>query len=194
LKEHFPKFKARQHVNAPKMDQKESKEILIYLIRRDLRTSDNPILHSLSTQKHHPFTYILPLYIFNADQLDISGFIPEGEDAKSPYKQPRSQVGGFLRYGPHRSKFLVESVWDLKEELEKLGSGLCIRVGSISDVIRELIPQLSRTERSLKVGAIWMVSEEGIEESAEERTVQDACVEGNVNFKLWDNEKYLIDE
>jgi deoxyribodipyrimidine photo-lyase len=149
----------------------EYKQALIYLIRRDLRISDNPILHFLCTQKDNPFTYILPVYIFNAQQLEVSGFIPEGDGAESPYKEARSQVSGFPRCGPHRSKFLAESVWDLKEELEKLGSGLCIRVGSTSDVIRELIPRLSGTGRSLKVRAIWMVGEEGIEESSEERAV-----------------------
>jgi deoxyribodipyrimidine photo-lyase len=172
----------------------EYKQALIYLIRRDLRISDNPILHFLSTQKDNPFTYVLPLYIFNAQQLEVSGFIPEGDGAKSPYKEARSQIGGFPRCGPHRSKFLAESVWDSKEELEKLGSGLCIRVGSTLDVIREFIPQLGGTRRSLKVRAIWMVGEEGIEESSEERELRDACTECDIDFKLWNDEKYLIDE
>jgi deoxyribodipyrimidine photo-lyase len=82
----------------------------------------------------------------------------------------------------------------LKKELEKLGSGLCIRVGSTLDVIRELIPQLSGTGGGLKVGAIWMVGEEGVEESSEERAVQDACTKGCIDFKLLNDEKYLIDE
>jgi deoxyribodipyrimidine photo-lyase len=168
----------------------EQKQALIYLIRRDLRISDNPILHSLSTQKDHAFTYVLPLYVFNAHQLEVSGFIPEGDSGKNPYKEARSQVGGFWRCGPHRAKFLAESVWDMKAGLEKLGSGLCIRVGSTSEVIRELLSQL----KGLKVGAIWMVGEEGVEESREERAVRDACTEADVDFKLWNDEKYLIDE
>ena len=81
----------------------------------------------------------------------------------------------------------------MKEGLEKLGSGLCIRVGSTSDVIRELLLQL-HSEKGLKVGAIWVVGEEGIEESREERAVRDACTEADVDFKLWNDEKYLIDE
>jgi deoxyribodipyrimidine photo-lyase len=171
----------------------EHNQALIYLIRRDLRISDNPILHSLSTQKDHPFKYLLPLYIFNAQQLEASGFIPEGDGAKNPYKEARSEVGGFWRCGPYRAKFLAESVWDMKEGLEKLGSGLCIRVGSTSDVIRELLLQL-HSEKGLKVGAIWVVGEEGIEESREERAVRDACTEADVDFKLWNDEKYLIDQ
>lgn len=168
------------------------KETLIYIIRRDLRISDNPILHSLTTQKDR-FAYVLPLYIFNAQQLEVSGFIPEGDGAKSPYKEARSQVGGFWRSGPHRCKFIGESVWDMKEGLEKLGSGLCIRAGSISDVVKSLLPQLGG-KTGLSVRAIWIVGEEGVEESREERALKELCYEADVDFKLFNDEKYLIDE
>jgi cryptochrome len=188
--QHLTKSHARRHGSTAKM---ETKDTLIYLLRRDLRISDNPILHSLSTTKDHSFTHVLPLYIFNAQQLEVSGFIPQGDGAKSPYKEARSQVAGFWRCGPHRSKFLAESVWDLKEGLERLGSGLCIRVGSTSDVIRELLPQLNG-KPGLNVRAIWMVGEEGVEENREERAIRDICTEADVDFKLWNDEKYLIDE
>ena len=168
-----------------------TKDTLIYLLRRDLRVADNPILHSLSTQQDHSFTHMLPLYVFNAQQLEVSGFLQEGE--KSPYKEARSQVAGFWRCGPHRAKFLAESVWDVKEGLEKIGSGLCIRVGSTSDVIRQFIPHLSG-KAGLKVKAIWMVGEDGVEESREERAIRDICTEADLDFKLWNDEKYLIDE
>jgi deoxyribodipyrimidine photo-lyase len=171
----------------------DKKDTLIYLLRRDLRIHDNPILYSLSTQKDDTFTYVLPLYIFNAQQLEVSGFIPEGDGAKSPYKEARGQVAGFWRSGPHRNKFLAETVWDLKKGLEDAGNGLCIRVGSTLDVIRSLIPQLSG-KPGLKVKAIWMVGEDGIEENAEERAVRDICTEADIDFKLWNDEKYLIDE
>ncbi|KAN0119415.1 cryptochrome [Hyaloscypha variabilis] len=168
-----------------------SKDTLIYLLRRDLRVADNPILHSLSTQQDHSFTHMLPLYVFNAQQLEVSGFLQEGET--SPYKEARSQVAGFWRCGPHRAKFLAESVWDVKEGLEKIGSGLCIRVGSTSDVIRQLIPHLSG-KAGLNVKAIWMVGEDGVEESREERAIRDICTEADLDFKLWNDEKYLIDD
>jgi deoxyribodipyrimidine photo-lyase len=173
---HLASPQPKRHGSSSKMDKKDT---LIYLLRRDLRINDNPIFHSLSTQKDHPFTYVLPLYIFNAQQLEVSGFIPEGDGAKSPYKEARSQVSGFWRCGPHRNKFLADTV--------------CIRVGSTLDVIRSLIPQLSG-KPGLKVKAIWMVGEDGIEENAEERAVRDICTEADIDFKLWNDEKYLIDE
>ena len=97
--------------------------VLIYLLRRDLRVSDNPILHSLATSKNHGFTHVLPLYVFSAQQLEVKGFIPDS-NTMSPYREARSKVGGFWRTGPHRVSFLAECIWDLKEGLEKVGSGL----------------------------------------------------------------------
>jgi deoxyribodipyrimidine photo-lyase len=79
----------------------------------------------------------------------------------------------------------------VKEEFEKVGSGLCIRVGSTSDVIRELIPQLNG-KPGLNVRAIWMAGEEGVEENREERVARDICTEACIDFKLWNGEKYLI--
>ena len=187
---HWAGPQPKRRGSSSKMDTKDT---LIYLLRRDLRINDNPVFHSLSTQKDYPFAHVLPLYIFNAQQLEVSGFIPEGDGAKSPYKEARSQVSGFWRCGPHRNKFLADTVWDLKKGLEDTGSGLCIRVGSTLDVIRSLIPQLSG-KPGLKVKAIWMVGEDGIEENAEERAVRDICTEADIDFKLWNDEKYLIDE
>ena len=158
-------------------------------MRRDLRVSDNPILHCLAMQKGHDFTHLLPLYVFAAQQVEVSGFI-EG-DAKSPYPEARSQVGGFWRCGPHRAKFLVESVWDLKGGLEKIGSGLCIRVGMVNEVVRRM---MESEGNEMKVGGVWMVGEEGVEERREERDVKRACDELKVGFKLWVDEKYLVDE
>jgi deoxyribodipyrimidine photo-lyase len=163
-------------------------KVLIYSMRRDLRVSDNSILHSLSTQKDHGFTHLLPLYIFAAQQLEVSGFI-EG-DAKSPYPEARSRIGRFWRCGPHRAKFLSESVWDLKESLEKLGSGLCIRVGMVGETIAGIL----EAESELKIGGVWMNGEEGVEEVIEERDVKRICEKNGVDFKLWVDEKYLLDE
>jgi deoxyribodipyrimidine photo-lyase len=164
-------------------------KVLIYVMRRDLRVSDNPILHSLSSQEDHSFTHLLPLYVFAAQQLEISGFI-EG-DARSPYPEARSQIGGFWRCGPHRAKFLSESVWDLKGSLEKLGSGLCVRVGMVGEVVKKI---LEAEGSEMKVGGVWMTGEEGVEEGREERGIKDACEKNNVDFKLWVDEKYLVDE
>ncbi|CZR51632.1 related to cryptochrome DASH [Phialocephala subalpina] len=163
-------------------------KVLVYMVRRDLRVSDNPVLHSLATSKDHGFTHLLPLYVFNAQQLEISGFLKDGEP-KSPYREARSQIGGFWRCGPHRAKFLAECIWDLKTGLEKVGSSLCIRVGMPGEIVNDIL-----TKSDLKVDAVWMVAEEGVEENREERSVRSACRDSGVEFKLWTDEKYLIDD
>lgn len=166
--------------------------VLIYLLRRDLRVSDNPILHSLATSKNHGFTHVLPLYVFSAQQLEVKGFIPDS-NTRSPYREARSKVGGFWRTGPHRVSFLAECIWDLKEGLEKAGSGLCVRVGMVGDVVDDMLRKID-AKGEIKVGGVWMVEEEGVEEKQEENQVKKACRDADVEFKIWTDEKYLIDE
>lgn len=98
-------------------------------------------------------------------------------------------MAGFWRCGPHRAKFLAETLWDLKSGLEKLGNGLAIRVGHVGEVAQEIIDN-----EGVNVGAVWMTNEEAIEERDEESAVRDVCEKGGVEFKLWVDEKYLIDE
>jgi deoxyribodipyrimidine photo-lyase len=163
--------------------------ILVYLLRRDLRTSDNPIFNALITQKDHGFTHLLPLYIFPSQQIEISGFIRD-EDTKSPYPEARSRLGRFWRCGPHRAKFLAESVWDLKSSLEKIGSGLCIRAGMVAEVMNNIL----EFDAEKKIGAVWMTKEEGVEEERDENDTRLACDKAGVGFELWADEKYLVDE
>jgi deoxyribodipyrimidine photo-lyase len=166
--------------------------ILVYVMRRDLRVSDNPILDSILKNGTHDFTHLLPVYVFAAQQVEVSGFIPK-DGGKSPYPEARSQVGAFWRCGPHRAKFLAESVWDLKSGFEKLGSGLCIRVGMIDEVVKSLIDGFNDQENN-KVSAVWMTADEGVEEIREERATRRVCEKSGVQFKLWQDEKYLVDE
>jgi deoxyribodipyrimidine photo-lyase len=168
--------------------------VLVYLMRRDLRLEDNPVFHELTKQNPPTYTYLLPLYVFSAQQLEVSGFIPKDSATKSPYPEARSAVGGFWRCGPHRAKFLVESVWDLKEKLDEVGSGLEIRVGMVGEVIRQILEGIAKEEGEIKIGGVWMTEEEGWEEKREERDVRKACDEIGIEFKLFKDEKYFIDE
>ncbi|KAL2069295.1 hypothetical protein VTL71DRAFT_15633 [Oculimacula yallundae] len=167
-------------------------KVLIYLMRRDLRVSDNPVLNSLLSSKNHGFTHLLPLYVFSAQQLEVKGFIADSS-TKSPYREARSKVGGFWRTGPHRVSFLAECIWDLKEGLEKVGSGLCVRVGTVGDVVDDMLRKF-KEKGELNAGAVWMVGEEGVEEAGEESHVKKSCREADVEFKLVNDEKYLIDD
>ena len=171
-----------------------SSRVLIYLLRRDLRFSDNPVLHEISRswqQSQHPYTHLLPVYVFPAQQVEISGFLSSGNE-RSPFPEARSNAAGFWRCGPHRARFLAESVWDLKEKLEGVGSGLEIRVGMLGEVIKDTLAELKR--RETEVVGVWMTEEEGVEEKREEREVKNAVQDAGSKFNLWKDEKYYVDE
>ena len=168
--------------------------VLIYLLRRDLRFADNPILHEISKtfrQSQHPFTHLLPVYVFAAQQVEVSGFLSSDSD-RSPYPEARSNVAGFWRCGPHRTKFLAESIWDLKKSLGGVGSGLEIRVGMVGQVVKDMLDGFQKS--STEVVGVWMTSEEGVEEAAEEHDVRKAAEGAKAQFRLWTDEKYYVDE
>ena len=172
------------------------KKVLVYLLRRDLRVADNPIFHEISKlagQSQKPFTHVLPIYVFPAQQVEVSGFL-EDESKKSPYPEARSEVGKFWRCGPHRAKFLAQSVWDVKSELESRGSGLAIRVGMINDVLDDLLSAFQTKQQDVKVVGLWMTEEDGVEEKREERAAQSIAQKKGVDFRLWTDEKYFIDD
>lgn len=172
-----------------------SSHVLIYLLRRDLRLADNPVFYEISKlfqQSQCPFTHLLPIYVFPAQQIEVSGFLSSAEE-HCPFPEARSQLGGFWRCGPLRAKFLAESVWDLKSSLERVGSGLTIRVGLVGQIVAALLQHFKATE-GVDVYGVWMTSEEGVEEKREERDVRRAVEEAGKEFRLWKDEKYFIDE
>ncbi|KAF2810017.1 cryptochrome [Mytilinidion resinicola] len=148
-------------------------------------------------------THLLPLYVFPANQIEVSGFISEDDSgtskAKSPYPEARSEVGGFWRTGPHRAKFIAESVWDLKGKLERLGceSSVVTRVGLMGDIVDNIVSWYSQQrqgEVNGKVVGIWMTGEEGTEEAREERDVRRVAEDEGIDFRIWKDEKYYVDD
>lgn len=169
--------------------------VLIYLLRRDLRLADNPIFHEiarLNGQSQKPFTHLLPVYVFPAEQIEVSGFLSSNQE-RSPYKEARSEVGRFWRCGRLRSKFIAESVWDLKKDLESVGSGLAIRVGTFYDAVKSILDGY-RGRDDVDVHGLWMTAEEGWEELYEEKYVKELLDQEEKAFYLWKDEKYFIDE
>ena len=171
-----------------------SPRVLIYLLRRDLRLADNPIFHEISKtfqQSQHPYALLLPIYVFAAQQIEVSGFLTS-DSLRSPFPEARSNTAGFWRCGHHRAKFLAESVWDLKNSLAEVGSGLEIRVGMAGQVIDDLLKAFKN--ESTEVAGVWMTDEEGVEEKREEKDVKRAAEGAGIDFKLWVDEKYYVDE
>ena len=213
--------------------------VLLYILRRDIRLSDNPIFYNASLlcskisagarsrsqssppaplgrrdspiDPHEPnlpaATHLIPIYVFPANQIEVSGFLRTPDD-RSPYREAKSQVAGIWRTGPHRVKFLAESIWDLKRQLEGLecGSGLVIRVGMIEEIVEHMLASFAgdHTEKNGDSGGngkvkadvvgIWMAEEEGSEEKHDEEAVRSIAKAHGVEFRLWGNEKYFVDE
>lgn len=169
--------------------------VLVYLLRRDLRLADNPIFHELTrlnSQSKRPFTHILPVFLFPAQQVEVSGFL-SSEQEKSPYPEARSATGRYWRCGKLRAKFLAESVFDLRSDLERINSGLTIRVGTVKDVVRSILDGY-RERDDAEVQGLWMTSEEGWEEQIEEDNARNLMQEEKKEFKLWTDEKYFVDD
>jgi deoxyribodipyrimidine photo-lyase len=185
--------------------------ILIYVLRRDLRYTDNPVFHKIQKSFESgtaDFTHVLPLYVFASHQIEVSGFIPLGDEstptAKSPYPEARSKVAKFWRCGSHRARFLAESVWDLKNTLEQNSSGLIIRVGQIADVLTNIFDSLQgvkdcstgsgETLSAAQIAAVWMTKDYGHEELHESDAVQRVVEMAGAKFRLFTDEKYYVHE
>ncbi|KAK5735983.1 hypothetical protein LTR17_007818 [Elasticomyces elasticus] len=169
--------------------------VLIYLIRRDIRLADNPIFNEIARlhkQSQKPFTHVLPVFVYSAEQIEVSGFLAPGE-IRSPYREARSQVGGFWRCGRLRAKFVAESVWDLKKELETVGSGLAIRVGSLKDAVQSILDGY-RERSDAEVHGLWMTDEDAWEEYEEQEEVKGLLHKEDKEFRVLTDEKYFVDD
>ncbi|KAL8387153.1 hypothetical protein RB595_010118 [Gaeumannomyces hyphopodioides] len=165
------------------------RKILIYLLRKDLRVTDNPVLHHLASHKDHGFTHMLPVFVFPAHQIEVSGFVKDG--SKSPYAEARGRVSRYRRCGPYRAKFIAESVWDLKSSFESLDSGLELRAGMFKDVAEGLLDGLKKRGDT---GAVWMTAEVCPEETADEDAIAAVCQQHGFEFQRWVDEKYFVDD
>jgi len=169
-----------------------------------------------ATEQDKRFTHLLPIYVFPANQIEVSGFLQKGDsddtEVRSPYPPARSQVGNFWRCGPPRAKFITESVWDLKQGFERAGCNLAVRAGMLYDVAadaldwfdgvegKEDVPELgeqwtkdAHAQRGEVVG-VWMTSDDSVEESRDERAVKKMVERRGQEFRLFRDEKYYIDE
>lgn len=91
--------------------------LAVVWFRNDLRLHDN---EALSDALKHA-DEILPVYVF--DPRVWRGMLPHT---------------GLPKMGPHRARFIIESVADLKKNLRKRGADLLVRVGRPEEVLAEL--------------------------------------------------------
>ena len=90
----------------------ESKKVVVWF-RQDLRIHDNEaLIHAIAAGKE-----VIPVFVFD-DRIFKS---------KTKF--------GFPKTGPHRLRFTIEAIQDLRENLKSLGSNLVVRSGNTEEEI-----------------------------------------------------------
>ncbi|TXF91533.1 DASH family cryptochrome [Neolewinella aurantiaca] len=125
-----------------------SKRLAIVWFRRDLRLHDNEAL----TDALNHAEEVLPVYIF--DPREWQGTLAHT---------------GLPKMGPHRARFILECVADLRNNLAQKGADLIIRVGKPEEVLPKLI---------LESNASWVFCNR-------ERTTEEVMVQNAVEAALW---------
>lgn len=169
--------------------------ILLYLLRRDLRLSDNVVFSAIA--KSSRYTQLIPLYVVPPHQIQASGFL-SSPSKEYPYPDARSRLGGFWRTGPRRAQFIVEGLWNLKERSREVyGSDLVIRVGPADDVVREWLDNGDLGDR---IGGVWITRDWASEEMDEEQRIKQVVKDRerrqgrDIEWRVWDGEEMLIHE
>jgi deoxyribodipyrimidine photolyase len=129
-------------VRSLSMSATKSKPLHFHWFRQDLRLHDNPALNkciqnSNKSSKNDVSTGIVPIYCFDPRFL--------GGDTMTKF--------GSQKCGVMRAKFLLESVEDLRSNLEKKGSGLMVAYGHTEDVMAKLCKAIDDEVANAEQGA-----------------------------------------
>ncbi|XP_059087984.1 cryptochrome DASH-like [Tigriopus californicus] len=134
---------------------------VICFFRNDLRIHDNECL----SWAHQHFDFVLPLYCLDPEHF------------KGTYHF------GFPKTGFHRSKFLLESLTDLRHSLQKHGSNLIVRHEKPSVAIQELINQCSQS--IAPVSSVVFQKEVCSEEIQVESSIVKICQAAKIQVKTF---------
>ncbi|OIV90968.1 hypothetical protein TanjilG_16928 [Lupinus angustifolius] len=137
----------------------------IVWFRNDLRVRDN---ESLTTANNDSVS-VLPVYCFDPSDYGKSS-------------------SGFDKTGPYRAKFLIQSVTDLRKNLQSRGSDLVVRVGKPETVLVELA-------KAIGADAIYAHREVSHDEVKMEERIETVMKEENVEVKYsWGSTLYHVDD
>jgi deoxyribodipyrimidine photo-lyase len=123
------------------------RHIAIVWFRNDLRLHDNEAIY----EARKKCDFIVPVYVF--DERTFLG--------KTRY--------GFEKVGKFRTKFIIEAIADLRQNLQSIGSDLIIRIGKPEEIIFELA-------KSIKSTCIYC---------NRERTQEEVNVQDKLEKNLW---------
>ena len=129
-----------------------NKSILVWF-RNDLRVHDNEILHE-AVQKS---SRIIPVYIFDPRYYSSTPF-------------------GTQKTGKFRTKFILESVQDLKTSLQNLGGDLLVLNGKPEEILPGIVKKYQADE-------VYHHREVAAEETGISSSVEDALWKMQINLK-----------
>ncbi|CAH2057630.1 unnamed protein product [Thlaspi arvense] len=133
--------------------------------RNDLRVHDNECLNSANDE----CVSVLPVYCFDPRDYGKSS-------------------SGFDKTGPFRAQFLIESVSELRKNLQARGSNLVVRVGKPESVLVELAKEIG-------ADAIYAHREVSHDEVKAEGKIETAMKEEGVEVKyFWGSTLYHLDD
>uniref|UniRef100_A0A5B6ZEH1 Putative blue-light photoreceptor PHR2 n=1 Tax=Davidia involucrata TaxID=16924 RepID=A0A5B6ZEH1_DAVIN len=137
----------------------------IVWFRNDLRVHDNECLNSANNESMS----VLPVYCFDPRDYGKSS-------------------SGFDKTGPYRATFLVESVSDLRKNLQARGSDLVVRIGKPETVLIELA-------KAIGADAVYAHREVSNEEVKAEEKIEAAMKDEGVEVKsFWGSTLYHVDD
>ncbi|KAL8224827.1 hypothetical protein R6Q57_017384 [Mikania cordata] len=141
------------------------RRVSVVWFRNDLRVHDNESLTSANNES----IYVLPVYCFDPNDFGNSS-------------------SGFDKTGPNRASFLIESVSDLRKNLQARGSDLIVRVGKPETVLAELVKEVGAE-------AVYMHREVSNDEFKGEQKIETALKDEGVEIKyFWGSTLYHIED
>jgi deoxyribodipyrimidine photo-lyase len=131
------------------------RNILIHLHKNDLRIHDSPILSLAHSSRHKTVTHILPIYVFDERYINLQ-CVPSFQ-CDPRIGPPKSRLGKFWRTGRHRARFMVESVFDLKQRYKEKGADLVLACGKPEHVVANITKAI--LDQGDRVEGVWMQKE-----------------------------------
>ncbi|XP_065860462.1 blue-light photoreceptor PHR2 [Euphorbia lathyris] len=137
----------------------------IVWFRNDLRVHDNECLNSANNES----VSVLPVYCFDPREYGKSS-------------------SGFDKTGPYRASFIIESVADLRKNLQAKGSDLVVRVGQPETVLVELA-------KAIGADAIYAHREVSHDEVKAEEKIEAGMKDEGIEVKYsWGSTLYHVDD
>ncbi|KAM7495852.1 hypothetical protein LguiA_020266 [Lonicera macranthoides] len=137
----------------------------IVWFRNDLRIQDNECLNSANSESMS----VLPVYCFDPRDYGKSS-------------------SGFDKTGPYRATFLIQSVSDLRKNLQARGSNLVVRIGKPESVLVELANMIGAE-------AVYAHREVSRDEVKAEDKIEAAMKDEGLEVKyFWGSTLYHVDD